>query len=59
MAPDAVTNFVHRYQIPVETVLTDPALVLESRERLQALINGLERQQLPTERYVTLLSGLR
>ena len=44
-----------RLATPIEAVLTDPARLLGSRERLEGLIEGLRQADRPTARYEALL----
>ena len=44
---------------PVEDILTDPAVLLGSRERLERFITALRKLEKPTERYERLLSNVR
>jgi len=53
-----ITEYVGSFRAPVESVLADPSVLLDSRDRLQALIAGLEAQGLPTDRYEELLEAL-
>ena len=44
--------------VPIETLLTDPTMLLRSRDRLGAFVDGLEQAERPAERYQKLLADL-
>jgi spermidine synthase len=53
-----ITDAVREHLTPLETMVTDPALLLGSRDRLQALVEGLKRQGMDTARYEAFLARL-
>ena len=53
-----VVPALERAAVPIETMLTDPELLLHSRERLGAFIDGLDQRERPADRYRKLLDGL-
>ena len=44
---------------PIEDVLTDPAVLLGSRERLERFVVALRKLEKPTDRYERVLATLR